>query len=194
MASLSFFRSALIALALSAAASVIYLSATTFFGTDLAIRLTISAVTFGYILYLLGKADVAFGKISFISVYLVSIAAFLYLWPDIVVYALCHVGFIWLVRTVYYHSNFFYALADLVLSVVGFGAALGAVMQSHSVFMSFWSFFLAQALILPALHYFFSKRQPKGSSMAAQNQRSQPRFHQAHRSAQEALRKLANNA
>ncbi|NNF16983.1 MAG: hypothetical protein HKN70_09560, partial [Gammaproteobacteria bacterium] len=66
MTSLSFFRSALVALLLSTAAVVIFLSMTTLFGSGEAIRLTISAVTFGYVLFLLNKADMSFGKLSLV--------------------------------------------------------------------------------------------------------------------------------
>jgi len=195
MTSLSFLRSVAIALILSISASVIYLSMITLFSNDFAIRTTISVVTFGYVLYLLSNADSSFGKLSFISLYIVCASFLLFAWPLTLDHALFSVGFIWLVRTVYYHSNFFYALADLIFSVVCFTAALGAVAQSHSVFMSFWCFFLAQALILPVLHYFFSK-QTKRKNCDVEHSNSdtaEQRFYQAHNNAQNALRKLATS-
>lgn len=194
MTTLSFFRSALVALVLSISASLIYFSSSMFFSSGMAIRLTLSAVTFGYVLYLLSKTNTAFGKLSFISLYLVSSALLLILWPVTLEHALFSVGFIWLVRTVYYHSNFFYALIDLVFSAVSFTAALGAIAQSHSIFMSFWSFFLTQALILPVLHYFFTRRaglKNTGAHSPASENASEQRFYQAHNNAKNALVKLA---
>ena len=55
MKSLSFLRSAFVAFVLSLGASLIYFSTTMIFATGLAIQITISAVTFGYVLYLLNK-------------------------------------------------------------------------------------------------------------------------------------------
>ena len=196
MSTLSFFRGALVALVLSISASLIYFATTMIFTSDLAIRATISSVTFAYVLYLLSRTDTAFGKLSFVSFYLISSALLLMFWPVTLEHALFSVGFIWLVRTVYYHSNFYYALVDLMFSVVSFMAALGAIAQSHSIFMSFWSFFLTQALILPILHHFFNK----GVLFGQQNDACQPhgngseqRFYQAHNNAKQALVKLANN-
>lgn len=194
MHSLSFFRSAVVALILSISASLIYFSMITLFTNGLAIRITISAVTFGYLLYLLNKKDTEFGKLSFISLYLISSTLLLLFWPVTLEHALFSVGFIWLVRTVYYHNNFFCALVDLVFSVVSFTAALGAIAQSHSIFMSFWSFFLTQALILPILHYFFNKSGGSANDRDGSHSRksdSERRFYQAHTNAQNALGKLA---
>ena len=196
MTSLSFLRGVAIALILSVSASVLYFSMITLFSTGFAIRTTISVVTFGYVLYLLSNAGSSFGKLSFISLYIVCASFLLFAWPLTLDHALFSVGFIWLVRTVYYHSNFFYALADLVFSVVCFTAALGAVAQSHSVFLSFWCFFLAQALILPILHYFFSKyiNRKNNEVKNTNSDNAEQRFYQAHNNAQNALRKLATNA
>jgi len=195
MPSISFFRGALAALILSIAAAAIYFCATTLLDSALAIRLTMSAVTLGYLLVLLSNSEVSFGKVSFVSFYIVGAILIIYLWPSTLTYALYHVGYIWLVRTVYYHNSFLPALADLVYSVLSFTAALGAIQQSHSIFISFWSFFLAQALILPVLRHFISEQSSASNerSMAVQNTGSQQKFHQSHRTAQEALRKLASN-
>lgn len=194
MTSISFIRSAVVALLLSVSASIIYLSIATLSDNALAIRTTISIVTLGYVLYLLSKTDVTFGKFSFISVYLVCICALLFASPALIDYALFHVGFIWLVRTVYYHNNFLYALIDLAFSVVSFTAALGATLQSQSVFMSFWCFFLGQALILPVLHYFFSKSSSSKQAMRTPDTQPEQSFYRAHRTAQNALRRLAANS
>ena len=200
MTSLNFFRGATVGLLISIMASATYFLATFFFSEGLALRATISAAALVYISYLLHRSGAAFGKVSIISLYLLSVLALLYLWPSIVVYALFHVGFIWLVRTIYFQDNFLYAFADLVFSVMSFAATLVAIFHSHSVFMSFWCFFLGQALILPVLHYFFQKYTSSKydrHAMHHQGERNTANahqlFHQAHRSAQEALTKLANN-
>ena len=186
MTSLGFFRSAVVALIISIAAVVLFYCTTILFSNGEAIRLTISAATFGYICYLLSSAEVSFGKLTIVATYLAGTAAMLLVWPDIVLFALFHVGFIWLVRTVYYHNNIFCALADLAFSTVSFIAAVGAVLQSNSVFLSFWSFFLAQALVMPVLHYLFRKRESDDHKLPAEQG-----FYEAHRNAENALRKLA---
>jgi len=179
-------------------ASSTYFFATFFSSESLALRATISATALIYISYLLHRSGAAFGKVSIICLYLLSVLALLYLWPSIVTYALCHVVFIWLVRTVYFQDNFLYALADLGFSAISFAATLVAIQHSQSIFMSFWCFFLGQALILPVLHYFFQKHASKYKSnpLHYQGKRDDANthqlFHQAHRSAQDALTKLAS--
>ena len=193
MKSISFYRGVGVALVLSIVASVCCLVTTMFFGADAAIRITISAVTLGYILHLLNHADAGIGKFSIVSLYVFSAALLLLLWPITLDHALFSVAAIWMVRTLCFHKRFIYALFDLAFSAVSFVAAIAAVLQSHSVFISFWSFFLAQAFILPVLNYYLSKYSDslnQSNSSSASHQR----FYQAHNSAQNALRKLAASA
>jgi len=195
MTSPSFFRGALIALLLSLSASLIYLTTSLILDTNLAIRLTIPATVLGYILFLLSKSDIAFGKLTVVALYVLGTITLLYLWPDIIVYALFYIGFIWLVRAMYYHNHFLSALADLLFTALSFIAALSAIIQSQSIFMSFWCFFLAQALILPILNYAVNRfKATAKTKITGQQEQTVQLFFKAHRNAQEALVKLAKRA
>ncbi len=194
MSSLSFIRSTVVAVLLSIAASAIYYSMTILFSNEFSIRLVISIVTFAYIFYLLTEAEMSFGKLSFGTAYILSTAAMVALNPPLLAFALFHVGFIWLIRTVYYHHYFLLSLIDLVFSIVSFTAAIGAILHSHSLFISFWSFFLTQALILPMLHHLFNKYQNPRLKPHPRNTHSQHDFQQAHRNAEDALHKLARHS
>lgn len=196
MNTLSFTRSAIVALLISVAISIAYFFSTAFLNADglgasLAIRACLSAATCLYLLYLLKHADVSFGKLSVMSIYVVTTLAMLYWWPTLFIYSAINVGFIWLVRTVYYHSNIVFVALDFLACVISLVIAVAALMQSHSMFMCLWSFFLAQAFVLPVSHYFYARWIGFADDPCPEPSRSSQRFYQAHSQAEEALRKMA---
>ncbi len=194
MTNLPFFRSVIIALLISAATAVLYLSVSLIFDQFTAIQLCTSAATLAYLVYLLGQTKVRFGRVSTIGVFLACTLLAWFISPSILLSAAFNVGFIWLVRAVYYHSSALVALADLVISIVTFTAAIAAAFQSHSIFLAFWSFFLAQAMIVPVLNYVFNKgnRDKDRSSTSAHVNCTEQHFQRAYRNAESALRKLAD--
>jgi len=196
MIALSFFRSTLIALLVSATASVLYLSLSLLFDHLVAIQVSSSFATLAYLFYLLSQAEVHFGRVSSVGAFLVCSLLVWFVSPPLLVLSIFNVGFIWLVRTIYFHNNAFLAVADLAFSVIAFTAALAAATQSQSVFLAFWSFFLAQAMIMPVLN-FAAKKFTFGRDTSYPHETEnhhQQSFHRAYRNAENALRKLAANS
>ena len=142
MTKLSFIRSTIAALVISAATAVLFSALLMFFSGSAALQLATTAATFAYLVYLLSNTETKFGKLSTLTSFVLISGAALYLSPSLLITATLNVGFIWLVRAVYYHSNVLVAFADLIISLVAFTAAVGAALQSQSVFLAFWSFFL----------------------------------------------------
>jgi hypothetical protein len=93
---------------------------------------------------------------------------------------------VWLIRSLYFYSSVLSALADLALNALSVIAAVWAVRQTGSVFLSFWCFFLVQALFvaIPAA----MQRNKHGPAEAE----SEDRFQQAYRVAESALRNLTS--
>lgn len=198
MHNLPFLRSVIMALLISAATAVLYLSLSLIVDQVSAIQLCTSAATLAYLVYLLCQADARYGRISTIGAFLTCTLLAAFLWPSTLELAAFNVGFIWLVRAVYFHKHALLALSDLVISVVTFTAAIAAALQSNSIFLAFWSFFLAQAMILPLLNYLFAgfvaQRNPtrQGASVQVQSDHNQQQFQRAYLNAESALRKLAD--
>lgn len=196
MNALSFIRGAVVAFVLSLAASVIFFSASMFYLQEPSIQITTTLVSFVYILYLLSQTNVSFGKVSSITLYLLAATAVLVWSPSLLVFTLFHLTCIWLVRTVYHHTSFLMALADLSFTAIGFTAAIGAVLQTGSVFMSFWSFLLAQAMVLPIIRYLSAKLGTLPFSLSTHQHPcidTGNNFQQAHNNAQSALAKLVQS-
>ena len=98
-------------------------------------------------------------------------------------YVLVHVGLIWLVRSLYYYSGVLPALADFGLGVLGVVFAVWAAQRTGSAWLAFWCFFLAQSfhvLIPQSL-----------STRATPGRDADDTFNRAHRTAEEAIRRLS---
>ena len=106
--------------------------------------------------------------------------------PPLMLYVLVHVGMIWLVRALYFYSSPLSALADLGLNALAVAAVVWATVQSGSLLLALWCFFLVQALFVLL---------PKGSgttgSRSGQVGVEVDKFDQARQTAQSALRKLS---
>jgi len=198
MIKLPFLRSVVVALLISGATAVLYLSLSLIFDKVTALQACTSAATLAYVLYLLGQSDTRFGRVSTVGIFLACTFLAWLLTPSTLLLAAFNVGVIWLVRAVYYHNNVLVALADLVISVITFTAAIAAALQSNSLFLALWSFFLAQAMIVPILNY-ISNRVSGGENgnrdrdcLSAQHDAMQQNFQHAYRNAENALRRLAD--
>jgi len=98
--------------------------------------------------------------------------------------------FIWLVRSVYYHSNTVLVLFDFAASLISMVLAIAALIESHSMFMCLWSFFLTQALVLPIANHFYVRWFEQTKEKAVLSSQVSQRFYQAHHQAEDALRKM----
>ncbi len=182
-----FLEGAAVALGASIFGSVTYSALTSIFASDVVMRLLIVAIGLGYVVYLLCRSRERVGRITTIVLWLLVAGIAWFMAPPLTLYLIVHLGLIWLIRSLYFYSSLFSAIADLGLSAVSLAAAVWAVNQTGSLFVSIWCFFLVQALFvaIPA-----NIKQKVG-----QNQTSEPRedrFQHAYRAAETALRKLSS--
>ena len=182
-----FLEGAAVALGASIFGSVTYSALTSFFGSGVVMRLLIVAIGLGYVVYLLSRSRERVGRITTIALWLLVAGITWFTAPPLILYLMVHLGLIWLIRSLYFYSSLFSAIADLGLNGVSLAAAVWALNQTGSLFVSIWCFFLMQALFvaIPA----------NMKHKAGQNQIPEPRedrFQHAYRVAETALRKLSS--
>jgi hypothetical protein len=183
MKTISFFGGVVAALILAFCGSVLFAALTPFFNGVWALKIIISLLALAYLLYLLGSSSIRIGRLTAFTLAAAVIAVSMYCEISLVLYALLHIGLVWLVRSCYFHNSLSAALADMGLCGLAFAAALWAVERSGTLFLALWSFFLVQALVMPVLQSRFSA----GKNAIADDNES---FRRAYRSAQSALRRL----
>ncbi len=146
----------------------------------------IAAVAGAYIGFLLAKSPSRPGRLVALAAWLVATAAALAIAPHAGIVLVTQLLGIWLVRSLYFHTSVLAALADLLLNALAVGAGIWAAQQSGSVFMALWCFFLVQALFV-----YIPANFPR---TAADNEQTPAvdAFSQAHRCAEEAVRRLVN--
>ena len=156
------------------------------FGMDIAFRLVVSAIGFGYILYLLHRSHEPVGRIAVIALWTVLTTVVWLLNLPLLAYMGVQLGAIWLIRSLYFYTSVLSAFADLGLSGMSLLTAFWAVSWTGSIFLSLWCFFLLQSLFvfIPAswkAKTFKGKKSPSGENP----------FDLAHRAAEAAVHKLS---
>lgn len=181
----SFFHGVLVAAVLGFFASAIVATLTPFVGLGAVLRLVIPVLALAYLLYLLSRSKERVGRAT--TLILWSTLATITWWvaPPLPLYLLIHVGAIWLVRSLYFYSGVMPALLDLGLSSLSVCATVWAIVQSGSVFLATWFFFLVHALfvVIPA-----AVKGKRNSTINAATDRK--KFEHAKRSADQALHQL----
>ena len=183
----TFLEGVAVALAASIVGSILFTVLPAVFSEAHVLRLLIAGVGVAYLVYLLRRSDEHIGRIAAITLWTVVAGATWLMNPPLIVYALVHLGFIWLIRSLYFYASVVSALADLGLSGLGLAAAIWAASQSGSLFLSIWCFFLVQALFVaipPCM-------EPKGPQ-AQTDRYDQDRFQEAYRSAEASVRTLSS--
>lgn len=152
------------------------------FSPGAAARLLVAALNLGYILYLLTHSSGRVGRITALASWSVLAIAAWWLAPSLPVYALLHLAALWLVRSLYFQGGILAGLLDGGLCGLGLGAALAALIQTGSIVLAIWCFFLTQALFTAIPAGWPGKTVP--------DRLIDDRFEQAHRSAEAALRRI----
>lgn len=157
--------------------------------SDFLVYLLTAIAGISYIIYLTGRSGEKTGRITVILIWSLTSIASLLFFPSPLVFALTQLGFVWLVRSLYYYNSVVAALLDMGLMAAGIAIALWTWFYSHSTFLSLWCFFLTQALfvVIP------SSLQSSKTAPAPETG-NQIRFERAHQAAMQAVRKLANHA
>lgn len=165
---------------------VVFVALAPLLGTFSALLLVIIAASFGYTLYLLRYSGERTGRlVTLLGWLLVTLLSAWWSLP-LLGYVLLHVALIWLVRSLYYHSSVLIALADLGLNLFAIAAMVWATLQSGSLALALWCFFLVQALFVLL---------PQGGTGPGGSRKGYAPidpFEQARQTAQTALRKLSS--
>ena len=144
----SFFHGVIVAAVFAFLASAIIATLTPFVGFYSVVRIVIPALGLAYLLYLFSRSKERVGRVSTLCLWSALAAVTWWVAPPLPLYLLIHVGAMWLVRSLYFYSGVLPALMDLGLSVLSITAAAWAMLQSGSVFLATWCFFLVQALFV----------------------------------------------
>jgi len=155
-----------------------------FVGSNL-FMLLVAALSFFYIVYLLLRSKQRVGRITvLVSWFVITLTSLVFV-SSLLLYLAIQLFMIWLVRSLYFYNSIFSALIDLAMTSLSLVVALWALNSSGSLFLSFWSFFLVQALFVYIPKNFAGKKKSSGSNYAETD-----RFEYAYRAAESAVTKL----
>jgi small-conductance mechanosensitive channel len=179
-----------VALVASIGGGVFYQALSTLFATDFLLRLVIAVTGLLYILYLLQRSGEKVGRIASITLWIVSATVFWVIGLSLPFYLMAHLGLVWLIRSLYFYSSLISAMADFALVLFGMVCALWAVLQTGSLFLSLWCFFLVQALFV-MIPDSWKRSSESGLSRNSLGNTQQEHFQNAYRSAVGALNRLS---
>lgn len=180
-----FFQGVGVALLATVLGELMFVALTPLLGSLSALQVVIASASFGYLLYLLRASGERLGLLTTLALWLGITVATAWMGPPLMLYLLIHVAMIWLVRALYFHASLLTALADLGLNALAVAAVVWATLQSGSLMLALWCFFLVQALFV-----MIPPSMQKGSASGAALENDD--FEQARRTAQAALRKLSS--
>ena len=181
----TFFEGVIVAVAASVFGSAGALVLAPLFGRGDMAYMLICAISFAYLLYLLARSRERVGRITIVVLWLAitGIAGFSGL--PLVFLGVMQLGFIWLIRSMYFYASVLSALLDLGLTLLSVITAFWAATHTGSVFLSIWTFFLLQALFVVIPRQMRSTHNKNTLPL----QQEDPFLH-AYRSAEAAIRKL----
>jgi hypothetical protein len=180
-----FFEGVGVALVASVAGGVLFSMLVTLFAGGFVLRVLIAGLGLLYILYLLRRSDERVGRITTVALWWVVAASIWFMDLSLSLYLGAHLGLIWLIRSLYFHTGLFSAFADLGLVALGLVAAVWAALESGNLFLSFWCFFLVQALFV-LIPDRWKRQTARGNRIDPED-----RFQRAHRVAEAALTRLS---
>lgn len=155
-----------------------------FFKTD-ALQLAIALCGLVYLGYLFSKSPKKVGKVTGILTYICVCLLSLYVTVPTTLFAITIASSLWFIRCFLFHRTSIAIISDACLMFVGLAAAYWSIIETSSLFLGFWSYFLIQAL-LPFLP------QKIKSSTAANPAEENNRFEAAHRNAEIAISRISN--
>ncbi len=173
-----------VALVASVMGGVLYAVLPSLFGWESPLRALIAGLGLAYIVYLLNRSQARVGKVTVVSFWLVGAVALWLVHPPFTVYLLLHAGAVWIVRSVYFYRGLIPALLDLALTGFGLVAAYWAAIETGSMFVALWCFFLCQALFTGIPRMLRARRREPAADAP---------FERAHSAGQAALRALSSS-
>jgi len=148
-------------------------------------NLVLCTAALSYLVYLLKRSKAKVGRVVVIASWAATSLGCWFLDVPLFTQVLIQAGFIWLVRSLYFHGSIFAAALDFGLVSAGLATSAWAMVNTGSLAGALWSFFLVQALFcwIPDL----ARKQPGD---IYRQQHDQSPFQSAHRVALDAVRKL----
>ena len=180
----TFLREVAVAIALSCAGSVLYISLSQIVSPITGLKCIIGIVSLCYSGYLLARCPAMPGRVTVAVAWFLVAAACWFGNLTLGSFLLIQVGMIWVIRSVFYHRSPVGALLDLLLNGLSVAASAWSMVHSESLFMSLWSFFLVQALFVAIPARF--------KPLAKGNRQPDRQFQRAHQAAQAAIAKLSS--
>ena len=182
----NFLEGVLLAVCASVGGAALYTSLTLLFSITFSAHLLISAITTAYLGYLLWRSPGKTGRISAAIFCFITLFVTWLIQPSFTLFLLIHVTLISLIRVLAYCHTPLTALADFTLTSIGAAVAIWAYLNTNSLFITLWCFFLVQAL--------FSTIPNQWNNRTRTQQETHPdRFSTAHRAAEAALHRLSNS-
>lgn len=182
MKPLSFWRGVALAALISVVGALLGTLLTPVLGTALTLRLIVLLAAGSYLLALLAHGEGRSGRVLALLGWLLMAGLLLVFNPTLLVWLLLQTLYLWLVRSLRSYQSLIPAAADALLSGVALAAAIVAALQSRSLLVSLWSYFLVQALTA-----FLLRQQAPATAQRA----NATDFDSAHRAAELALRRMA---
>ena len=184
----TFAEGVVIALISSIAIAAIFSVMSSFYLGESFLRLTVAMLSFAYIIYLLMRTKERIGRVTAMLAWFVITSATLVFVPSVFVYLVTQLLLIWLLRSLYFYNSLFSSFCDLGLMLMSVLIAFWTWSVTSSVFLTFWCFFLMQALFVFIPKNIFSKRE-----RVVKEDIENDRFEYAHQAAETALAKLLHN-
>jgi len=184
----SFFREALLGLALSIVAAALSSTLSLVVDSEIAMRATIGLLGLAYVLYRLNHSNERCGRIVTIALWAALTGCAWLFAPTLATFLVIQITLMWLIRSLYAYSSLLSAAADLGLTVLSLAVAVWALLRADSVFLAAWCFFLIQALHT-AIPVTLEQQRPRASSDDL-HEPDDDAFLRAHHTAESALRRL----
>ena len=144
----TFFEGVAIALLSSITGAVIFITlSSVFFGGDV-FRLIVAGLSFCYMLYLFTRSQERVGRVTVILAWFIVTLASVIFVPSLLLYIVIQLAMIWLIRSLYFYNSVLSSLADFGLTGMSLMIAIWVWSITHSLFLGFWCFFLAQAMFV----------------------------------------------
>ena len=154
----------------------------------LAPKFTLALITIGYLFYLIKQSGEKTGRIVTGGIAIGVSILTLTISMSLIEFILIQLGLIWIVRSLYLRARPIPALIDGLLIVAGILLASWGILQTQSLAIAVWCFYLTQALFIDWPNRFFKEDADINSDSV-----NQQRFDQAWLAAQQAVEKLSKH-
>lgn len=181
-----FYEGVGVALVAAIGGGILFTALTTMFAGGFVLRVLVAGMGLLYLLYLLRRSEERVGRLTTLVVWVVAAAGIWLLGLSLPLYVIAHLGLLWLGRSLYFYSSLFSAFADLGLLGLGLAGAVWALFGTGNPFLSFWCFFLIQALFV-----FIPSHWKRSNKSLATSTEVEDRFQHAHRVAEASLTRLS---